>query len=179
VLSALAGLRRRGLIVRYVEGNRDYHVGVGPGACAFDEVAAGGLTERFGGRRLFAIHGDLANPADRQYRLWRRASRCAPVGWLVHRLPVRHRLLVAGRLERRMRRSNPAFKGEFPEQVVREYATRFLRAGHELVVLGHFHVERDLRTADPPGRILVLPEWKAGRRHLRVGAAGEVAFVGE
>jgi hypothetical protein len=31
--------------------------------------------------------------------------------------------------------------------------------------------------SDPAGRILVLPEWKATRRHLRVGADGQIAFV--
>jgi UDP-2,3-diacylglucosamine hydrolase len=176
VLSRLAELRRRGLVVRYLEGNRDYRVGVGPGGSAFDEVAAG-VTERFGGHRLWATHGDLANPADRQYRLWRRASRSAPLWWLWNRLPRGRRLALAARLEQRMRRSNPAFKGEFPEAVVREYARGFLRAGHDVVVLGHFHVERDLVASDPPGRIVVLPEWKGSRRHLRVGPDGAIGFV--
>ena len=40
-----------------------------------------------------------------------------------------------------------------------------------------YPVERDL-PAGPPGngRIFVLPEWKASRRHLRVTAGGEMRF---
>jgi UDP-2,3-diacylglucosamine hydrolase len=176
VLERLAALRRRGIAVRYLEGNRDYHVGSGPAAAAFDEVAVG-ISEQHGGRRLWAVHGDLANPADRQYRLWRRVSRAAPLWWVWSCLPRRRRTELARRLEQRMRGTNPAFKREFPERVVRDYADRFLREGHDAVVLGHFHVERDLHVVEPAGRILVLPEWKGSRRHLRVGPDGTIAFV--
>ena len=62
---------------------------------------------------------------------------------------------------------------------VRAFAGPHLAAGHDAVVLGHFHVERDLDAgpAYPGRRILVLPEWKGSRRHLRVSATGDVAFV--
>ena len=71
-----------------------------------------------------------------------------------------------------MRRSNARFKAVFPEDVVRCYAAGFLARGHDAVVLGHFHVERQL-----DGRVFVLPEWKASRRHLRVLPGGEIGFV--
>ena len=49
----------------------------------------------------------------------------------------------------------------------------------DLVVLGHFHVEKDLvlEPPGPAGRVMVLPEWKGSRRYLRVGADGRAAFV--
>lgn len=86
---------------------------------------------------------------------------------------------MAEALESRMRASNPAFKGWFPEQAVRDYAASFLARGHDALVLGHFHVERDLKALppSPPGRILVLPEWKGSRRHLRVTPEGDIRFV--
>ena len=80
-----------------------------------------------------------------------------------------------------MRSSNVEFKQEFPEAAVRAYAGRFLEAGHDAVVLGHFHVERDLQVPasrdGKTGRILVLPEWKESRRHLRVAPDGAIDFV--
>lgn len=178
VVETLAGLRRAGVVVRYVEGNRDYRIGPAYAGSAFDDVAAAGLVERQGGVSLFAIHGDLTNPGDRQYRSWRRLSRSRAF-WLAFRaLPARRRLSLAESLEARMRGTNVAFKRALPEAEIRRYARRWLDSGHDAVVLGHFHVERDLDLAGA-GRVLVLPDWKAGRRWLSVDAAGRIGFVGE
>ncbi|MCH8156104.1 MAG: hypothetical protein IH786_12805 [Proteobacteria bacterium] len=46
-----------------------------------------------------------------------------------------------------MRSTNPEFKGEFPEDVVRAYATSILGPQDDALVLGHFHVERELACA--------------------------------
>jgi UDP-2,3-diacylglucosamine hydrolase len=176
VVETLAGLRRRGRVVRYVEGNRDYRIGPAYAGLAFDDVATAGLVERQGAQTLFAIHGDLTNPHDRRYRAWRRISR-TPAAWLVlAALPPRRRLRLAERLEARMRRTNTAFKRELPEPELSAYARRWLDRGHDAVVLGHFHVERDI--ALERGRLVVLPDWKAGRRWLHVDAAGRLAFAG-
>lgn len=179
VLSKLVELRRQGIVLRYLEGNRDFRIGPPHAGTAFDDVSSTGIEERFGGRRIFAIHGDLANPADRQYRLWRRVSRSAALWALFHRLPAGQRMRLAESAENRMRASNREFKKAFPEPAVLAYARAFLSEGRDAVVLGHFHVERDLRVVppDPAGRVLVLPEWKGSRRHLRVSSAGEIAFV--
>ena len=177
VISKLEELRRGGLSVGYLEGNRDYRIGVRHTGGAFDDAGADGIVERCGGHRLFAVHGDLVNRADRQYRVWRRFSRSAPVWGLLHLIPRLLAMRWAERLERRMRRSNLTFKAEFPEAAVRAYAAPWLRDGHDAVVLGHFHVEKDLVASDPTGRILVLPEWKGSRRHLEVGRDGSIAFV--
>ena len=79
VVAKLQELRRQGLVVRYLEGNRDYRVAQAYVGSALDDAPGDGLVERVGGRSIFAIHGDLANAADRQYRTWRRFSRSAPV----------------------------------------------------------------------------------------------------
>ena len=172
VIAKLEDLRRRGVVVRYLEGNRDYRVGAAYVGTALDDAPADGLVETFGGRSIFAIHGDLANPADRQYRTWRRFSRSTPVWSAFRALPSASRLRLADRLEAGMRASNPRFKAAFPEGVVRRYAAGFLAGGHDAVVLGHFHTEREL-----DGRIYVLPEWKESRRHLRVTPGGAMGFV--
>ncbi len=180
VCERLAGLRGAGVPVRYVEGNRDYRIAsgyTGRPDSPLDDASLDGLSETWGGSKLFAIHGDLVNVRDRQYRSWRRLSRSAPVWGLVHLLPRGRRLRFAEGLETKLRRTNLAFKAEFPERQVRDYGARFLRAGHDAVVLGHFHVERELIQESPPGRILVLPEWKGSRRHLEVRSDGAIAFV--
>jgi UDP-2,3-diacylglucosamine hydrolase len=175
VVVKLEELRGRGVFVRYLEGNRDYRVGSCYSGRALDDASDEAVVECHGGRRLVAIHGDLANPRDRHYRVWRRLSRM-PLAWhAFHLLPRRRRLRLAESLERRLRTSNPDFKRSFPETVVRAYAARLLGPRDDALVLGHFHVERDLET--PHGRVLVLPDWKSTRRHLRVAPDGEIGFV--
>jgi UDP-2,3-diacylglucosamine hydrolase len=178
VLERFERLRRSGVSVRYIEGNRDYRIGQAYRGTAFDDVTGGGLEETFGGRRIYAIHGDLANANDRQYRTWRRLSRSAPFWAAFRLLPRSRRMRVAESLETRMRRSNLAHKRRFPEDQIREYGARFLERGHDAVVLGHFHVEKRLEARPPsaPGTIYVLPEWRESRRHLRVAPSGEIAF---
>jgi UDP-2,3-diacylglucosamine hydrolase len=179
VVEQLASLRRKGVRVRYLEGNRDFRVAETYAGTALDDAPVAGIEERAGPRRLFAIHGDLANPADRAYRAWRSASRSGVMWSGLRLLPLAIRRRAIAGLERRLRGANVSFKGAFPEEVVRAYAAPRIAEGHDAVVLGHFHTERDLPVeADGRrGRVLVLPEWRESRRHLRATAAGEIEFV--
>lgn len=179
VLERFVALRKRGVKIRYVEGNRDYFIAGDYAGSALDDATDRGIVETFGGHTIAAIHGDLSNVHDRQYRTWRRVSRSRLVQGLFHLVPRGRRMALAERLERSMRTSNREYKREFPEAQVRRYAAEFLLDGADLVVLGHFHIERDLvaEPPSPPGRIIVLPEWKPTRRHLRVAPDGEIAFV--
>lgn len=176
VLERLAAARSRGIEVHYVEGNRDYAVAKGYGGAVFDRVGDRGLEERWAGRKIFAVHGDLVNVADRQYRTWRRVSRSAPVWSLFGLLPARTRLLLAESLEVRMRSTNVRMKRSFPAGLVRGYARPYLRSGFDAVVLGHFHEEHRIDETEVPGSIFVLPDWKSSRRYLRVGPDGSIEF---
>ncbi|HEX4823369.1 MAG TPA: metallophosphoesterase [Candidatus Polarisedimenticolaceae bacterium] len=177
VTACLRELRAGGTEVHYLEGNRDYRVGRAHRGSAFDAVDATGLREDWAGLKIWAAHGDLVNARDLQYRSWRRISRSAPVWWLFSSIPRPRRFALAESLERRMRGTNLEMKRDFPESIVRDYAARRVAEGDDLVVLGHFHIERAL-TIDgaKPGRVFVLPEWKGSRRHLRVDASGRAAF---
>ncbi len=179
VTATLAGLRRRGVSVAYLQGNRDYRVAALHLGTALDASPETGLVERHAGRSLFAVHGDLVNEDDRRYRAWRRVSRSRAAWALFNALPAGARLRLADALRQRLSRTNLAYRRRFPEDAVRRFAAERFREGHDAVVLGHFHVEKDLAAEppSPPGRILVLPEWKGSRRHLRVGADGEIGFV--
>ncbi len=121
-------------------------------------------------------HGDRVNLEDRQYQTWRRFSRSSFVWALFRALPGGTRLRLAERVERRMRQTNLEYKREFPETQVRAFAARQSRAGHDHLVLGHFHVEKDFRANGV--RVLVLPEWRESRRHLVVRANGQLFFAG-
>jgi len=179
VVEKLVELRRRGVVVRYIEGNRDYRIGPCYAGHAVDDATSEAIVETFAGRRLVVVHGDQSNPADLQYRTWRAFSRSAAVWHLFNLIPRGRRIRLSESLELRLRGSNLRFKQAFPEQAVRAYAATMLKAPGDILVLGHFHVEKDLHVGPPgpEGRIMVLPEWKASRRHLRVGWDGVVEFV--
>jgi len=177
VIACLNDLRSRGTEIHYLEGNRDYRIPRAHRGSAFDAVDDVGLREDWGGLRIWAAHGDLVNRKDVQYRAWRRASRSAAAWWLFSAIPTARRFAIAESVERKMRATNVEMRREFPETLVRDYASRHLDAAGGAVVLGHFHLEKELCCGPSgEGRIFVLPEWKGSRRHLRVTAAGTMGF---
>ena len=175
LLAKLSELRERGVVLRYIEGNHDFRIRSSHAGKLFDDVAAETLAESFGGLRILVAHGDLANSSDHRYRRWRGFARSPLIWGFFNLLPRNARIRLAEATERRMRRTNLDYKREFPEGEVLAYSASFLEAGHDLVVMGHFHEEHDLRI--DKGRVIVLPEWKGSRRHLEVSAAGELLFV--
>lgn len=177
VVACLTQIRAEGTEVHYLEGNRDYRIAQAHGGGAFDAVSDTGLCEDWAGRRIWAAHGDLVNRKDFQYRAWRRLSRSTPLWWLFSAVPKRRRFAMAESVEKSMRATNLAMKREFPEALIRDYAAPYLTTDGSSVVLGHFHIEREL-PGGPDGsrRIFVLPEWKGSRRHLRVTGKGEMRF---
>jgi UDP-2,3-diacylglucosamine hydrolase len=179
VLSRLAALRELGVTVRYVEGNHDFNIGQCYGEDPFDEVDGERIEELFGGLRILVAHGDLANSDDRRYRRWRAFVRSRFTWTAFNLLPLGRRVRAAEALEMRLRRTNLEFKREFPEAQVLAYASEYLASGYDMVVLGHFHTERDLLIGSPGprGRVMVLPEWKGSRRHVEVDPGGAARFV--
>lgn len=171
VIATLRRIRAGGTEIHYLEGNRDYRIARTHLGSAFDAVSDEGLDESWGGRRIWAAHGDLVNRRDLQYRAWRRLSRSQAAWLLFSAIPRSRRFAIAESLERTMRATNVAMKREFPEARMRAYAARHLASPGAAVVLGHFHVERDLQA-----EVFVLPEWKGSRRHLRATADGQLRF---
>lgn len=177
VVLGLRTLRAQGTEVHYLEGNRDYRIAQAYRGDPFDSVSDVGLPEDWGGLSVWAAHGDLVNRRDLQYRTWRWVSRSTPAWWLFSAFPRRRRFAIAESVEKSLLATNRGMKREFPESDVRSYAARHLGVANGVVVLGHFHVERQLVVGPgDQGRVFVLPEWKGSRRHLRLTANGDVSF---
>jgi UDP-2,3-diacylglucosamine hydrolase len=175
VAEALRMIRSRGVAVHYIEGNRDYRIGQAFQGDLFDTAGDSGLELRVSGRSLWAIHGDLANRADRQYRAWRRVSRSDAIWWCFGLLPARLRLSVAGKLETWIRSTNLALKRRLPRTLIVDYASELAARGHDAIVLGHFHVEKHWPLVGGAS-VYVLPEWNGSRRHLVADDSG-IRFV--
>ena len=165
VTAALADLKRRGVRIDYVEGNRDFFIGRGPYAELFDSVGDEVAVE-VAGRRMLLVHGDGLNKKDRLYRFWRWFSHCPPVRFAMFRLPrwLAHRLVIA--FERGLARTNFKHKTEIPEEPILEFARRRFAEGHDVLFLGHYHQPRHWRL--PEGEVWLLDAWFSSRRVERL-----------
>lgn len=179
VIEALEALRRDGVQVFMVEGNREFFLADTLEHRAFDRVETIAAEDSYGGIRFHVSHGDLLNPEDRPYRLWRRISKSRPV-WRFFRLfPRALAMAVARRLDARLRRTNLRHKWTFPHEAVRAHARRLAEAGFQAAVLGHFHEERTFQVSGGEGEridVYVLPAWRGTRRFLRFRPDGVGSF---
>jgi UDP-2,3-diacylglucosamine hydrolase len=161
VVPALRDLRRQGIRVDYVEGNRDFFLARSPYADAFDAVV---LETAFtvAGTRYLAVHGDGLNDRDWKYRFWRRLSKSRPVELAVRHTPRRlaHRMVHS--TEERLSKTNWKHKRELPERPIRAYAERRLAEGHDVLLLGHFHEPRVLQVEG--GEVRLLDAWFRSRQ---------------
>lgn len=180
VCRTLSELRRHGIRVSYVEGNRDFFLDAGPYAEAFDQLAQE-LVFESGGKKYLAVHGDGLNEKDRRYRFWRWLSKSRPARFLIFRIPRRLARAIVDRTERRLARTNFKHKARIPEQAIRRYAEGRLAEGVDEVLLGHFHEARCFEVAG--GEVRVLDAWFRCRRvewlpENAPSAEGSVAAVG-
>lgn len=180
VIDRLRALRREGLRLYYVEGNRDFHLKPSHEGSTFDAVSGEEMQAAVGDRRLYLSHGDTVNRADRAYRFWKAISKNRLAYGAVSVLPPRLFLPLADRIERKLKRTNRRFRGTFPETECREFALRMFAKGIDFVILGHFHSERLLRfTQGDAGKVLaVLPSWREEWRYFYLTATGEFGFRG-
>jgi UDP-2,3-diacylglucosamine hydrolase len=178
IIDRLRALRRGGLRLYYVEGNRDFYVKKDHEGSTFDAVSEGEMRATVGGRRLFLSHGDAVNRADLPYRFWKGISKNRLAYGGVARLPSSLILPLADRIEQRLRRSNRRYKGSFPEREARDFSLRLFGRGVDFVVLGHFHLERLMRftQAESSKVLAVLPAWKEAWRYFYFDADGGYGF---
>jgi len=167
VVPVLRRLRRGGMPVHYIEGNRDFFLDAGPYADAFDSVVRE-LAFEVDGVRYLAVHGDGLNDADRQYLFWRWLSKSAPAGFGFRHLPRRLARRLVATTEQRLSKTNFKHKIEIPEAVIRAWGDRRLAEGYDVLLLGHFHEERHWH--QPGGEIRLLEAWYTGRRVEWLGA---------
>jgi UDP-2,3-diacylglucosamine hydrolase len=161
VVEALRDLRRLGIEIDYIEGNRDFYLEGSPYADAFDRI---GLETSFeeNGVRYLAVHGDGLNERDWQYRFWRWLSKSAPVRLLIRSIPsaLAHRIVHS--TEARLSQTNFKHKVQLPEAAIRRYAERRLGEGYDVLLLGHFHEPQVWQVRG--GEVRLLDAWYKSRR---------------
>jgi UDP-2,3-diacylglucosamine pyrophosphatase LpxH len=161
LLTVIDDVRSRGVVTRYVEGNRDFFLDDSVYARHFDSV---GLEHAFveGGVRYLAVHGDGIDDRDWRYRFWRRASKNSVSRAAARSLPGRLARRFVHGMDRRLAETNFEHKIRIPESVIRRYGEERLREGHDVVLLGHFH--QPLTFAVAGGQVRVVDAWFNTRR---------------
>jgi UDP-2,3-diacylglucosamine hydrolase len=148
ILEQLKSLSRRGVRIKYVEGNHDFCLGPFFEGELKAEVYAEEMEESLGGKRVYIAHGDRVNPRDYEYRIFRKALKnrltYALMRWAGPTLSMK----VAKTLSARSRRRNHyRSSGHIP--IFRVFATNKFREGIDVVILGHSHYpERVLERID-------------------------------
>jgi UDP-2,3-diacylglucosamine hydrolase len=159
-VGALRDLRRQGIEIDYVEGNRDFFLQGSSYADAFTRV---GLETSFtvGGRRYLCVHGDGLNDRDWKYRFWRRLSKSALIRFAVRHTPRRlaHRLVHG--TERRLSQTNFKHRRALPRDAISSYAADRLAEGYDALLLGHFHEPH--RWPVTGGEVRLLDAWFRSR----------------
>lgn len=179
VVDALRRLRGRGCRILYIEGNHDFFLTrLFPGD-PFERLAERSLDLELSGRRVHLAHGDLVNRRDRQYLAWRAVSKSRVFYSLFNLLPASTRHDIVEGLERRLAKTNIAFRGKFPYEECEAYARRQMGRGAEIMVFGHFHQELRIEYGEEERRATayVLPAWRSGHTYLRLSPGAEPAFV--
>jgi UDP-2,3-diacylglucosamine hydrolase len=178
IIDRLRELRRGGLHLYYVEGNRDFYLKRDHEGTTFDAVSEGEMRAAVGEKRLYLAHGDTVNRADFAYRFWKGISKSRLANGAVARLPPSIILPMAEGIERNLKRSNRRYKGSFPERECREFGMRMFARGVDFVLLGHFHQEKLMRFSlgEATKVLAVLPSWKDQWRYFYLTAEGAYGF---
>lgn len=178
VIERLRELRRGGLRLYYVEGNRDFYLKKHHEGSTFDVVSEGEIDAAIGPQRVLLSHGDTVNRADLAYRFWKTLSKNRLAYGAVSLMPSSLVLPVAGRLEKTLKRTNHRFRESLPEKEVRDFALRTFASGVDLLVLGHFHREQITRfvQGQKTKTLILLPSWKEEWRYFYLAGEGESGF---
>jgi UDP-2,3-diacylglucosamine hydrolase len=178
ILRSMEELAKSGLMMDYVEGNRDFGISSFQGK-VFKEVAPRGRAIPWGKCQIYAEHGDLINRSDHQYRLWRRASKSGMAYWLMNHLPKSFSLRMSERLERSMKGTNLKYKIHYPEAEVERFCKEQGKRGYDMIVFGHFHQQREMSFRIEQRDVLCynLPGWETGFHYLEIpGDGGRPVF---
>lgn len=141
VLEHLRELNREGVQITYVEGNHDFCLdGFFSEYFGMEvEVDPAGREESIGGKRAYVAHGDLSNPKQQAYRIFRRLLKnrwsYGFIQWVGPRL-ARNVARILSEIsyqrshESALRHPPPAF---------RAFAHQKFMEGFDVVILGHSH----------------------------------------
>lgn len=144
VLEVLKRLVASGIRITYFEGNhdfnlKDYFLSIGL------NVFSDGLAFSLGDKKIFLTHGDMENPNEKGYRLFRSLVRSRPFNWILFAVPGSFLYFVskmASSLSRNLKASKPIPKVKLDKvrAIYHQAALKYLERDFDVVMIGHIHM---------------------------------------
>jgi UDP-2,3-diacylglucosamine hydrolase len=147
ILEALKKLYHQGIHIQYYEGNHDFFLNsFFSEQFGIDvEVHPHGGEEQLGGKKAFLAHGDLCNPGEWKYLVFRRILKNRWTYSLMHVAGPRLSRQVARWLSQQSYKKYHSDSRSHPLPVFREFAHQKFLEGFQIVLLGHSHVPEEWR----------------------------------
>jgi len=165
VLLALESLKRHGVPVTYVGGNHDFWIGDylrrEIGIDFHDEP----IPLSIQGRKLMLAHGDGLGPGDAGYKMLRGVLRARISRFLFRWIHPDVGIPIASGTSHTSRRHAPR-RARSDEELETSLGGPFFAAGHDAVILGHYH--RPLHRSVPGRDFIILGDWIHGRSVVRL-----------
>ncbi len=158
MLEELRRLRRSGTKIVYVEGNHDFHMGPYFVETLQCRVLPDGGGIDLDGTPVYIAHGDLANPDDRGYLLWRRVLRSRILHKMIGVFPPDWIWGIAAWAGRQSMKKHAGRRERWvPREMLHTHAAQRFSEGFAAVVTGHFH--SPLLERSDQGTLVSLGDW--------------------
>jgi UDP-2,3-diacylglucosamine hydrolase len=156
ILERLQKLYRQGIRIKYFEGNHDFflHSFFSEQFGMDVEVYPESYEERLDGKRTFIAHGDLSNPKQWRYRVFRRMLKNRWTYHLIHITGPHLSRRIAQKLSEMSYQKYHVDVDPNPPPAFKTFAHQKFLEGFEIVILGHSHFPEEVE------------EWIDGRRCL-------------
>jgi len=171
VLEQLQELYRQGIRIKYFEGNHDFflHPFFSEKFGVDVEVYPESYEERLDGKRTFIAHGDLSNPKQWRYRVFRRMLKNRWTYHLIHITGPHLSRRIAQRLSEMSYQKYHVDVDPSPPPAFKAFAHQKFLEGFEIVILGHSHFPEEVEEWIDGRRCLYfnVGDWKTRRSFLR------------
>ncbi len=144
-LNKLLELRKRGIRIKYLEGNHDFFLGSFFSRELEAEIYPDYLEMELEGKRIYLAHGDLVDSRDYRYRVLRILLRNRLTLLAIKIIPDTVAWKLANRFSRTSRESKRT-EDEKYHRIFREFALSKFEQGFDVVILGHSHQPDFFRT---------------------------------
>jgi UDP-2,3-diacylglucosamine hydrolase len=171
VFHKLQSLFHEGIRIKYFEGNHDFFL-----HSFFSEqfemevdVYPNGCEERLGGKRAFIAHGDLSNPKQWTYRVFRKILKNRWSYRLIHFAGPQLSRQVAQKLSNMSYQKYHNDIQANPPPAFQAFAHQKFLEGFDIVILGHSHFPEEMEERMDGRRCLYfnVGDWMVHRSFLR------------
>jgi UDP-2,3-diacylglucosamine hydrolase len=140
VLDELNKLVKRGVHIRYLEGNHEFAMGPYFEETLRAQIDANDSVIDLDGKRIYMAHGDLVNKKDTAYRIFRGVLKNPITYWLARRFGPRASKKVAAFLSSLSAGEGNQTNPERTDHILRQFALDMAKKGFDVVILAHHHL---------------------------------------